>query len=49
VGSDRADRPREQSTSAIATVEELMPDDDGSAEAALRVVLAERYRTVRPS
>lgn len=25
-----------------------MPDDDGSAEAALRVVLAQRYRTVRP-
>ena len=40
--------PWEQITGAIAVVEELVPDDDGSAEAAMRVVLAERYRTVRP-
>jgi len=37
-----------QIAGALATVEELVPDDDGSAEAALRVVLAQRYRTVRP-
>jgi hypothetical protein len=40
--------PRAQIAGALATVEELVPDDDGSAEAAMRVVLAERYRTVRP-
>lgn len=40
--------PRAQITGALATVEELVPDDDGSVEAAMRVVLAERYRTVRP-
>jgi len=40
--------PRQQITRAVATVEELVPDDDGSAEVAMRVVLAERYRTVRP-
>jgi hypothetical protein len=39
---------REQITGALATVEELVPDDDGSAEVAMRMVLAERYRTVRP-
>ena len=40
--------PRKQITGAVATVEELVPDDDRSAEVAMRVVLAERYRTVRP-
>ena len=40
--------PRAQIAGALATIEELVPDDDGSAEPALRVVLAQRYRTVRP-
>src|SRR5664280_1126778 len=40
--------PRAQIAGALATVEELVPDDDGSAEATMRVVLAERYCTVRP-
>ncbi|WP_035952069.1 Tn3 family transposase [Parafrankia sp. EUN1f] len=39
--------PRERVAGAIAVVEELVPDDDGSAEVAMRVALAERYRTVR--
>jgi len=39
---------REQLVGAAAVVEELVPADDGSAESAMRVVLGERYRTVRP-
>jgi len=39
---------REQLVTAAAVVEELVPADDGSAESAMRVVLGERYRTVRP-
>jgi hypothetical protein len=39
--------PRTGLSGAIDTVEELVPDE-GNAEAAVRVVLAERYRTVRP-
>lgn len=39
---------REQVTGAVAVVDELVPDDDGSAEAALRAALTDRYRTVRP-
>lgn len=39
--------PRTELSGAIDTVEELVPDE-GNAEAAVRVVLAERYRTVRP-
>ncbi len=39
---------REALVGAAAVVEELVPEDDGSAESALRVVLGERYRTVRP-
>ncbi|WSI68044.1 hypothetical protein OG471_41105 [Streptomyces sp. NBC_01336] len=34
---------------AVATVEALVPEDDGSAEAAMRERLALRYNTVRPS
>jgi hypothetical protein len=34
---------------AVATVTELVPEDDGGADIALRVALTERYRTVRPS
>ena len=33
---------------AIALVEELVPDDDGSAHSAMRAALAGRYNTVRP-
>lgn len=40
--------PREQLAGAMSTVEELVPDDEVGAEAAMRVALAERYRTVRP-
>lgn len=39
---------REQILDAVTTVTELVPDDDGSAETAMRVALAEKYRTVRP-
>jgi hypothetical protein len=35
-------------TSALATVEQLVPEDDGSAETALRTALGARYNTVRP-
>lgn len=34
--------------SAVATVEVLVPEDDGSAEAAMREKLGLRYNTVRP-
>jgi hypothetical protein len=34
--------------SALATVEQLVPEDDGSAETALRTALGARYNTVRP-
>ena len=40
--------PREQITGAVATVTELVPDDDANSDVAVRVALAERYRTVRP-
>ncbi len=33
---------------AVATVHRLVPDDDPSIDAATRVAVAERYRTVRP-
>lgn len=33
---------------AIGLAEELVPDEDGSAESALRAALAGRYNTVRP-
>jgi len=39
---------REQLVGAAEVIEELVPAGDGSAESAMRVVLAERYRTVRP-
>ncbi|MEV4108300.1 hypothetical protein [Nonomuraea sp. NPDC049695] len=29
-------------------VEELVPEEDGAAEAAMRAALAEKYNTVRP-
>ncbi|XUK64336.1 DUF4158 domain-containing protein [Plantibacter sp. RU18] len=39
---------RELIAGAVATVAELVPDDDANQEAAFRVALADRYRTVRP-
>lgn len=35
-------------TRALDTVEQLVPEDDGSAETALRTALGARYNTVRP-
>jgi TnpA family transposase len=35
-------------TSALNTVEELVPQDEGAAETALRTALGARYNTVRP-
>src|SRR5664279_2391910 len=40
--------PRAVVADAIDLVEELVPDDDGSAESAMRVALVSRYNTVRP-
>jgi hypothetical protein len=40
--------PRAIVADAIDLVEELVPDDDGSAESAMRAALAGRYNTVRP-
>ncbi|MDX2548955.1 hypothetical protein PV331_45070 [Streptomyces sp. WI04-05B] len=40
--------PRTAIAGAVATVEALVPEDDGSAEAAMREKLALRYNTVRP-
>ncbi len=40
--------PRAVVVEAIGPVEELVPDDDGSAESAMRAALAGRYNTVRP-
>ncbi len=40
--------PRTVVAGAVATVEALVPEDDGSAEAAMREKLALRYNTVRP-
>jgi len=40
--------PRSALLDAIGLVEELVPDDDGSAESATRAALVGRYNTVRP-
>ena len=40
--------PRAVVVEAIGLVEELVPDDDGSVDSALRAALARRYNTVRP-
>jgi TnpA family transposase len=40
--------PRAVVVDAIDLVEELVPDDDGSADSAMRAALAGRYNTVRP-
>jgi hypothetical protein len=40
--------PRAVVVDAIDLVEELVPDDDGSADSAMRAALVGRYNTVRP-
>jgi hypothetical protein len=40
--------PRAAVLDAIAVVEELVPEEDGAADTAMRVALAGRYNTVRP-
>ncbi|MGI8846886.1 MAG: Tn3 family transposase [Candidatus Dormibacteria bacterium] len=40
--------PRAALVDAIGLVEALVPDDDGSADAAMRAALVGRYNTVRP-
>lgn len=39
---------RDELREAVGVVEQLVPEDDGSADAALRTALAARYNTVRP-
>jgi len=39
---------REAVNAAVSLVEQLVPEDDGTAEAAMRAQLALRYNTVRP-
>ncbi|MEV4895186.1 DUF4158 domain-containing protein, partial [Nonomuraea sp. NPDC055795] len=39
---------KEQVLAALEQVEELVPEDDGAAEAALRAALVDKYNTVRP-
>ncbi|WP_106253053.1 Tn3 family transposase [Nonomuraea fuscirosea] len=39
---------KEQVRAALEVVEELVPEEDGAAEAAMRAVLVEKYHTVRP-
>jgi len=44
----QAEVPRDQLAAAVATVEELAPDDDGDRDAGARAELVNRYATVRP-
>jgi hypothetical protein len=39
---------KEQVLAALESVEELVPDDEGAAEAAMRAALVDKYNTVRP-
>ncbi|MFB4284280.1 Tn3 family transposase [Nonomuraea sp. MTCD27] len=39
---------KEQVRAALDVVEELVPEEDGAAEAAMRAALVEKYNTVRP-
>ncbi|MEU4516281.1 Tn3 family transposase [Nonomuraea wenchangensis] len=39
---------KEQVRAALDVVEDLVPEDDGAAEAAMRAALVEKYHTVRP-
>lgn len=42
-----ADVSKEQVRAALQVVEELVPEEDGAAEAAMRAALVEKYHTVR--
>ncbi|MEU0484848.1 DUF4158 domain-containing protein [Streptosporangium sp. NPDC006013] len=46
--TDQAGATKEQVLAALESVEELVPDDDGAAEAAMRAALVDKYNTVRP-
>lgn len=46
--TEQAGATREQVLAALESVEDLVPDDDGAAEAALRAALVDKYNTVRP-
>lgn len=46
--ADQAGATKEQVLAALEQVEELVPADDGAAEAALRAALVDKYNTVRP-
>ncbi|SEH04056.1 hypothetical protein SAMN05444920_1556 [Nonomuraea solani] len=39
---------KEQVRAALDVVEELVPEEDGAAEVAMRAALVEKYNTVRP-
>ncbi|MFI6299941.1 hypothetical protein ACIBEJ_50695 [Nonomuraea sp. NPDC050790] len=39
---------KKQVLAALESVEELVPEDDGAAEAALRAALVDKFNTVRP-
>jgi len=44
----QAEVPRDRLAAAVATVEELAPDDEGDRDAGARAELVNRYATVRP-
>jgi TnpA family transposase len=46
--TDQAGATKDQVLAALDSVEELVLDDDGAAEAALRAALVDKYNTVRP-
>ncbi|TDD24792.1 Tn3 family transposase [Nonomuraea diastatica] len=46
--ADIASVSKEQVRAALDVVEELVPEEDGAAEAAMRAALVEKYNTVRP-
>ncbi len=46
--TDQAGTTRQQVMAAFASVEELVPVEEGAAEAALRAALVDKYSTVRP-
>lgn len=46
--TDQAGATRQQVVAALESVEELVPVDEGAAEAAMRAALVDKYSTVRP-
>ncbi|WP_067144018.1 Tn3 family transposase [Microtetraspora malaysiensis] len=46
--AQEAGATKQQVLAALESVEELVPDDDGAAEAAMRSALVDKYNTVRP-